>query len=226
MVLLAGANDAGGGERALAKLCEIYWYPLYTYVRRRGYGHEESQDLTQGFFAQFLKKNSLLQANPARGRFRTFLLSSIENFLTNEWDRSMAQKRGRGQKPISWDEQDAEGRYLNEPVESMTPERIFEKRWAATLLELVLKRMRAEFLLSGRAELFEALKAHLWSEEPAMSYTHLAAQLNMTTVAIKVTVHRLRNRYRDLLRQEISHTVASPEEVNDEIRHLIQTMSR
>jgi DNA-directed RNA polymerase specialized sigma24 family protein len=226
MVLLAAGNDSPDGARALAKLCETYWYPLYAYVRRRDYGHAEAQDLTQGFFAYLFEKNSLFHADPARGRFRTFLLSSIENFLSNEWDRSMAQKRGGGQQRISWDEQDAQGRYLNEPVESMTPERIFEKRWATSLLEQVLKKMRAEFLVSGRAELFEALKLHLWSDEPAASYGHLATQLNMTIVAIKVTVHRLRQRYGDLLREEISHTVASPGEVNDEIRHLITIMSR
>jgi RNA polymerase sigma factor (sigma-70 family) len=226
MVLLAAENDSPDGERALGKLCGTYWYPLYAYIRRRGHGHDEAQDLTQSFFAHLLEKNSLFHADPARGRFRTFLLSSIENFLSNAWDRSMAQKRGGGWKPVSLEEQDAQGRYRNEPMETMTPERIFEKRWATTLLEQVLKKMRDEFLVTGRAELFEALKPHLWSEEPAASYSRLAAQLNMTTVAIKVTVHRLRNRYRDLLRQEISHTVASPEEVNDEIRHLISTMSR
>jgi RNA polymerase sigma factor (sigma-70 family) len=225
VVLLAAGNGSADAERALARLCETYWYPLYVYIRRRGHACEDAQDLTQGFFARLLDKNSLDHADPERGRFRSFLLSSVENFLNNEWDRSMAQKRGGGCKTISWDEQDAEGRYLNEPVENMTPQRIFEKRWAGTLLELVLKKMRTEFLVSGRPELFEALKTHLWSDEVAISYAELAVRLNMTIVAIKVTVHRLRHRYRELLREEISHTVASAEEVNDEIRHLISIMS-
>jgi RNA polymerase sigma-70 factor (ECF subfamily) len=225
VVLAAGDRDSGSAEAALAALCQAYWYPLYAYVRRRGYSAEDAQDLTQSFFAALLQKNYLDRANRERGRFRTFLLSSLENFLANEWDRSMAQKRGGGQRAVSWDEQNAEGRYLNELVDEMTPERIFEKRWAMTLLELVLKRMREEFLVSGKAELFEAIKPHLWSGEPAASYAQLAAQLNLTVVAVKVTVHRLRHRYCDLLRAEIAHTVASPAEVDDEIRHLIKVMS-
>jgi RNA polymerase sigma-70 factor (ECF subfamily) len=210
---------------ALEKLCQTYWYPLYAYVRRRGYSPEDAQDLTQSFFANLLAKDALGRADRNRGRFRTFLLAALENFLANAWDRSLAQKRGGGRTIVSWDEVDAEGRYLIEPVDEVTPERIFEKRWAATLLELVLQRMREEFLVSGKAELFDALKPHLWSEGPVTNYAQLAAQLNVTIVTIKVTVHRLRHRCRDLLRAEIAHTVASPGEVDDEIRHLIQVMS-
>jgi RNA polymerase sigma factor (sigma-70 family) len=225
VVLAAGDRDSESAESALAALSQAYWYPLYAYVRRRSYSPEDAQDLTQSFFAALLQKNYLDRANHERGRFRTFLLSSLENFLANEWDRSTALKRGGGQRTVSWDEQDAEGRYLNEPADEMTPERIFEKRWAVTLLELVMKRMREEFLVGGKAELFEAIKPHLWSEGPATSYAQLAVQLNMTVVAVKGTVHRLRHRYRDLLRAEIAHTVASPGEVDDEIRHLIKVMS-
>ena len=194
-------------------------------MRRRGHSPEDAQDLTQSFFASLLEKKYLERADRERGRFRTSLLSSLANFLHNDWDRASAQKRGGGQRMISWDEQEAEGRYLNEPAEELTPERVFEKRWAATLLELVLKKMRSEFLVSGKAELFEAIKPHLWSEGPATSYSQLAVQLNMTVVAVKVTVHRLRHRYRDLLREEIAHAVETPSEVDDEIRHLIKAMS-
>jgi RNA polymerase sigma factor (sigma-70 family) len=225
VVLSAVDQSLPGSEAALARLCQSYWYPLYAYVRRRGYSPEDAQDLTQSYFAGLVEKKYLDRADRQRGRFRTFLLSSLENFLNNEWDRASAQKRGGGQRNISWDELDAEGRYLNEPVDELTPERIFEKRWATTLLESVLKRMREEFSVSGKEELFEALKPHLWSEGPATKYSQLAVQLNMTAVAVKVTVHRLRNRYRDLLRAEIAHTVASADEVDDEIRHLIKVMS-
>ena len=224
VVIAAGGIESVSAETALATLCQTYWYPLYAYVRRRGYSLEDAQDLTQSYFASLLEKKYLDRADRERGRFRTFLLSSLENFLNNEWDRASAQKRGGGQRNISWDDQDAEGRYLNEPVDELTPERIFEKRWAATLLELVLKQMREEFIVSGKEELFEAIKPHLWSEGPAASYSQLAVQLNMTVVAVKVTVHRLRHRYRDLLRTEIAHTVATPGEVDDEIRHLIKVM--
>jgi RNA polymerase sigma factor (sigma-70 family) len=225
VVLLAAENGSTEGHNALAKLCETYWYPLYAYMRRRGHSCEDAQDLAQNFFARLLEKNSLRHANPDRGRFRTFLLSSASNFLNNEWDRAKAQKRGGGQKTISWDERDSEGRYLNEPIEKMTPERIFEKRWTTTLLELVLKKTKDEFLTNGRVELFEALKVHIWGDEPAASYVQLAVQLNMTVVAIKVTVHRLRKRFRELLRQEIARTVSDQEQVEDEIRHLISVMS-
>jgi RNA polymerase sigma factor (sigma-70 family) len=221
----AGQIDSPKASEALTQLCRTYWYPIYAYVRRRGHSPEDAQDLTQAYFSRLLEKNSLARADPNRGRFRTFLLSSMDNFLNNEWDRSNAQKRGGGLKAVSWEEADAEGRYRNEPVEAMTPERIFEKRWAATLLESVLQRMRNEFTANGRVELFEALKAHLWGEEVAPSYAELATRLNMTTVAIKVTVHRLRHRYRELLREEIGHTLATPAEVDDEIRHLISVMS-
>jgi len=225
VVLAAKEGDSQSVQEALERLCRTYWYPLYAYVRRRGYSPEDAQDLTQSYFASLLEKKYLDRADRERGRFRTFLLSSLENFLNNEWDRASAQKRGGGQRNISWDEQDAEGRYRTEPADELTPERIFEKRWAATLLGLVLKKMREEFIVSGKAELFEAIKPHLWSEGPATSYSQLSIRLNMTVVAVKVTVHRLRHRYRDLLRAEIAHTVATPAEVDDEIRHLIKVMS-
>ena len=225
VVLSAVDRASPDSEAALARLCQTYWYPLYAYVRRRGNSPEDAQDLTQSFFASLLEKKYLERADRERGRFRTFLLSSLENFLHNERDRASAQKRGGGHTLVSWDEQDAEGRYLNEPVDNTTPERIFEKRWAATLLEEVLKRLRQEFVANGKTEFFDQLKPHVWSETGATPYSELATRLNMTTVAIKVTVHRLRQRYRDLLRAEIAQTVASPEDIDDEIRHLIEVMS-
>jgi len=225
VVLRATNSNAKDSAAALQQLCSTYWYPLYAYVRRRGYSHEDAEDLTQGFFSVILAKNYLERADQNRGRFRTFLLRSIENFVCNEWDRASAKKRGGGQEIISWEEQDAEGRYLNEPVESLTPERIFEKLWASTLLGMVLRKLREEFTIGGHVELFEALKPHLWSDEPGLRYADLAARLGMTVVAVKVTVHRLRHRYRNLLREEIAHTVANSDEIDDEIRHLISVMS-
>ena len=225
VVLSAIDHASPDSEAALVKLCQTYWYPLYAYVRRRGHSPEDAQDLTQSFFASVLEKKYLDRADRERGRFRTFLLSSLENFLNNEWDRSRAQKRGGGQQTISWDELDAEGRYLNEPVDELTPERIFEKRWAATLLEEVLRKLRTEFVAGGKAEFFDLVKPHVWGDDQATPYAQLAAQLNMTVVGIKVTVHRLRQRYRDLLRAEIAHTVENASEVEDEIRYLINVMS-
>jgi RNA polymerase sigma factor (sigma-70 family) len=225
VVLAAGRTDSPQAAEALEKLCRAYWYPLYAYVRRRGRSPEDARDLTQDFFATLLEKNYLARADRERGNFRTFLLTAINNFLHNEHERANTLKRGGGHQFVSWDETTAEDRYALEPANILSPEKIFEKRWVATLLEQVLTRLQQEFALAGRVKLFDQLKSHLWAEDDATPYAQLATRFNMTVVAIKVTVHRLRERYGDLLREEIGQTVADPAEVDDEIRHLLHVVS-
>lgn len=225
VILAAGQGDSPSKLEALSTLCETYWYPLYAYVRRRGYAPAEAKDLTQSFFANLIEKGSFARAERQRGRFRTFLLHSIEHFLLNERDRALAQKRGGGRIIVSWDQQVAEERYGREPLDGLTPSKMFEKRWAATLIERVLDQLRQEFLLSGKLELFGQLEPHLWGDNDSVPYADLATQFNLTVVAVKSTVHRLRHRCRELLRREIAQTVATCAEVDDEIRHLIQVMS-
>ena len=225
VVLTAGDANSPRAAEALEKLCRTYWYPLYAYVRRRGHSPEDAQDLTQDFFAALLEKNYLARADKERGRFRTFLLTNINNFLHNEHDRATRLKRGGGRDFVSWEEHVAEGRYAKEPASGLTPEQIFEKRWATTLLERVLARLREEAVRDQRREFYDQLKPHLWGESDAAPYAELAARFDMTVTAIKVTVHRLRRCYRDLLRDEIAQTVADPSEVEGEIQYLLRVMS-
>lgn len=225
VVLAAGADSSPGARQALEVLCRAYWYPLYASVRRRGHSPEDAQDLTQAFFARLLENDSLRAADPARGRFRTFLLTALKNFMHAEWEKGRAEKRGGGHALISLDEQNAEGRYLAEPVDGLTPERLFEKRWAATLLERVMTRLREECQSEGRGELLDALTPHFWGEHDGVTYRDIATRFGLTESAVGVTVHRLRARYRALLREEVAQTVATPGEVDDELRHLAAIMS-
>jgi len=224
VVLAAGQGDSPQAIEALERLCRTYWYPLYAYVRRRGYQPQDAQDLTQGFFAALLTGKYLGQANRARGRFRTFLLTAFGNFLHNEHDRATALKRGGGREIVSWEAHTAEGRYAQEPAGGLSPEQIYEKRWAATLLERVLARLRDESIDAARRELFDQLKPHLWGEDEATPYAQLAARFDRSVSAIKVTVHRLRRRYREVLREEIAQTVADAAEIDGEIQYLIRVM--
>jgi RNA polymerase sigma-70 factor (ECF subfamily) len=225
--VVLGAGDASSpeAEAALTRLCKAYWLPVYAFVRKRGHSPEQAQDLTQGFFANFLEKQHVTKANRERGRFRSFLMTSVENFLRDEHDRAQAQKRGGGRKVISLDEQGTEARYLQEPTTEMDPAKAFEQRWAATLLNTVLSRLQAEFGGTGRGDLFEALQAHLWGDAESTPYPELAERFHLTLANVKTTAHRLRQRYRELLREEIAHTVALPSQVDDEIRHLMQVVS-
>ena len=225
IVLQAGDEGSPRAEAALTRLCQTYWLPVYAFVRKRGHSPEQAQDLTQGFFANFLEKQHVTKANRERGKFRSFLMTSVENFLRNENDRANAQKRGGGQQLISLDEQDAEARYLCEPTTETDPAKAFEQRWAATLLETVLQRLQAEFGATGRGDLFEALQAHFWGDPDSTPYPELAERFGLTLANVKTTAHRLRQRYRDLLREEIAHTVALPSQIDDEIRHLMQVVS-
>ncbi|HEV2319289.1 MAG TPA: sigma-70 family RNA polymerase sigma factor [Verrucomicrobiae bacterium] len=231
VVLTAGRAEFQLAQDALETLCRTYWYPLYAYVRRRGYSPPDAEDLTQAFFAWLLERKWLGKADPQRGRFRSFLLTSISNFLSNEWDKTMAQKRGGG-KVIPLERDEAENRYTWQPLSysvpesSFTPEQSFEWRWALTLLDLVMSRLSAEFEEDGKKELFEALKPCLLGESVAQPYATLASKLGMTEGSVKVTVHRLRQRYRQLLRDEIASTVAAPEEVDEELRYLFAVLTR
>jgi RNA polymerase sigma-70 factor (ECF subfamily) len=224
VVLAAGCGDSPQAAEALERLCRTYWYPLYAHVRRRGYSPEDAQDLTQEFFARLLAKHWLSTADRSRGRFRTFLLGAFSHFLANEWHRAHCEKRGGTQELVSWDQAAAENRYLAEPVDNLTPEKIYQKRWAATLLEQGLSRLREEHVAAGKSEFFEAVKAFLWGEKNTLSQANLAVALGLSEGALKVAVHRLRRRYRELLRAEIAQTVAGPDEIDEELRELMAVL--
>jgi RNA polymerase sigma factor (sigma-70 family) len=225
MVLRAGAEQLSEADerRALEELCRAYWYPLYSFVRRRGHGSHDAQDLTQAFFARLFEKNAFALADRERGRFRTFLLRALDNFLVNEWEKMQRQKRGGGCEVFSLDAQAAEERYTHEPSSALTPERAFERRWIETLLDRVLSRLRDESAAAGQGERFERLKVYLVEDRGTVSFDEMARQLQMTEAAVKGVVRRMRSRYRELLREEVAHTVASPDEVDSEIRYLMTT---
>lgn len=225
VVLAAGGNDSTNARDALEKLCRAYWQPIYAFIRRQGYDAHDAQDLTQGFFARLLEKNSIAGADRARGRFRSFLLGALKHFLANQWDKANAQKRGGGQTLIPIDVASAETACGFEPADQVTAEKAFERRWALTLLDQVLRRLRQEQVDEGKEHLFEQLKQTLTEASRSVPYADIATRLGTSEGAIKVAVHRLRQRYRELLRAEIANTVARPEEVEDEIRNLFAALS-
>ena len=226
VVLTATGADTTRARAALEKLCRTYWYPLYAYVRRRGHSPEDAQDLTQEFFARLLERNWLHRADPQRGKFRSFLLSSMNHFLSDEWDKARAQKRGGGAAPVPLQLDTAETRYGHEPAGGDSPEQNYERRWVLALLEEVLRRLRVEYEQSGRAELFGALHPCLVGSGSNQPYAELAAQLGLSEGAVKVAVHRLRQRYRQLLHDEIAQTVGEPGEAEEELRHLFAVLAR
>lgn len=223
MVIAAGQNDPQGA-RALEQLCRTYWLPLYSYVRRQGCGPHDAQDLTQGFFARLLRLNSVAGVNPGRGKFRTFLLVSLNHYLSDERDRVRAGKRGGGQVIISLDETDAESRYLQIPCADMSPERLFDRRWALTVMEMALQRLRKEYESPGRQALFEALSAFLSSEAGAGAYDAVATKLGMSPGSVAVAVHRLRQRYRECTRLELAQTVSSNADLDEELNYLFTAL--
>ena len=225
VVLAAGYTSVPGAQEALETLCRTYWYPLYVYVRRQGQSPHDAQDLTQEFFARLLAKKHLRLADPDRGKFRAFLLKSLKHFLVNEWKKARTQKRGGGQCVIALDADVAESRYAAEPALALTLDQVYEKRWAVTLLETVLAGLRESYAASGRLPVFETLKGFIWGEQATLAYTAVAPQLGLTEGAVKVAVHRLRSRYRELLRAEIAKTVATPGEVDEELQHLIAVLA-
>jgi RNA polymerase sigma-70 factor (ECF subfamily) len=220
LVAAAGQGQSPESKEALATLCRLYWYPLYAYARRRLPTVEDAQDLTQAFFVQLLEKAFLQDADPQRGRFRSFLLTAFKNFLCKERDKANAKKRGGGQHLVPLDFQAGERSYHLEPADHVTPEAIYERRWALTLLEKALTRLRDEFTDAGKGRLFEGLKESLTGEAPSRRYAQVAEDLGISEPAVKVAVYRLRRRYQELLRAEIAQTVDRPEDVDEELRDL------
>jgi RNA polymerase sigma factor (sigma-70 family) len=225
IVLAAGHGSQPDSEAALAKLCEAYWFPLYCYVRRRGQSANEAQDLTQEFFATLLEKEYLRAADPHRGRFRSFLLASMNHFLANQRRRRLAQKRGGGRVSLSLDFQSGESRFSREPSHDLTPEKVYERRWAMTLLDRALSRLGQEYVAGGKSALFDRLSAFLGGDKGA-AYRDIAADLGMTEGAVKVAVHRLRKRCREHLRSEVAQTVADPRDVDEELGNLMAAMGQ
>jgi RNA polymerase sigma-70 factor (ECF subfamily) len=226
LVLQARVDDAPDAGEALALLCQSYWYPIYGFIRRRGYSVADAEDLTQAYFARFLEKDYLQGVSPEAGRFRSFLLASVRHFLSNERDRSRALKRGGGHKPIALDGGVAEERYRSEPADAETPETIFERNWATAVLERVLALLESEMANTEGAERFRRLRPWLTGDEPDAGYSELAGSLGVTESAVRVAVHRLRKRFGALLREEIGRTVGGPDEVEQEIRHLLAAVAR
>ncbi len=225
VVLAAGVDSTAGSQTALATLCQAYWYPLYTFVRRQGVSPHDAEDLTQGFFAWLLASNQVRVADPARGKFRSFLLVTLKHFLSDERKKAQAQKRGGGRTLVSLDAESAEERYLLEPATELTPERIYDQRTACAVMAQTVARLRQEYVAAGRAELFEELKHFESGGEANASYRDVAQRLDLSESAVKSAIFRLRRRHRELLRAEVAQTVATYADVDDEIRHLISVLS-
>jgi DNA-directed RNA polymerase specialized sigma24 family protein len=226
LVLSARDPQSPQSADALEKLCRAYWYPLYAYARRAGQSKENAEDLTQAFFARLLEKNFLEAAEPERGRFRSFLLMTLKRFMANEWDRGRAQKRGGGRLHVPLDTELAERKFQAETTAGeMSPDRLYERRWALTLLEQTMARLRTEFAAAGKTAEFEKLKSFLTADKHAIPYSTAATGLGIGDGAARVAVHRLRKRYRELFREEIAHTLAAGEDLDGELRHLLTVLS-
>ena len=226
-MLAAGQQRPSGHAReALTALCEAYWYPLYAFLRGRGHSPADAEDLTQAFFALLLEKQVIRQADPARGRFRSFLLKALQNFAANRHARNTAAKRGGGVPALSLEFDKAEGRFCLDGSTAETPERAFDRRWALTLLDRVMARLKEDAVQKGKEDQFETLKRYLTGDEPQLSYSEIASTLAVSDGAVKVAVHRLRRKFRDVLQDEISQTVSSRAEIEDELRHLWTSVGR
>jgi len=220
-VLAARDGSESEVRTALAVLFEAYWYPLYAYVRRQGNSPEEAADLTQAFFAYLLEKDVLKSVDPAEGKFRSFLLATLKHFLSHERDKAQAQKRGGDQVDISLDAKLAESRYGYEPADDLTPEQVYERRWALTVLERTLEKLETKESAGGNSRRFEKLRPYLVGEEPHLPYSEIAAELDISEGAVRSAVHRLRQGFGQLLRDEIAMTVADTGQIDDEVRHLL-----
>jgi RNA polymerase sigma-70 factor (ECF subfamily) len=225
LVLSAGRRDGRRSAAALATLCESYWFALYAFVRRSGYLRQDAEELTQEFFVRLLEKNYLAAADKSRGRFRSFLLTALKHFLANEWQRGRAEKRGGARLAIPLDFAAAEQRYAVEPADPWTPEQLYQRRWAMMLLERVLEQLRGEAIAGGQSERFETLKDLLAGPAADVSYQQIATRLSTTESAIKMAVQRLRRRYRELLKTAVAQTIATTEDVDDELRALLGALS-
>jgi RNA polymerase sigma factor (sigma-70 family) len=226
VVLRAGRSDTTRARDALASLCQTYWHALYAYVRRRGHAPADAEDLTQEFFARLLEHHWIARADQEKGRFRSFLLTELNRFLADEWDKARAEKRGGGRAPVSLDTEEAERRYQGDSGNGMTADRVYDRQWAVALLERTMGRLRAEFAQAGKAREFAALKIFLTTERQEISYAEAAAATGLNEGAARVAVHRLRRRYRELFREEIAHTVGEPGEVDAELRYLIEVLAQ
>lgn len=224
VVLATAQEDSQQAAAALETLCRAYWYPLYAYVRRRGHSAEDAQDLTQDFFAQSLRKNFPARADRAKGRFRTFILHTLDQFLLDERARATALKRGGGQVLFSLDEESPEARYRLEVPDALTPEKLFERHWAQAILNGALARLREEFVADGKGGIYEVLQAFEPGGQNALSYAEAAGRLGVSETAVKAMIHRLRQRHRELIREEIAHTVPTVSEIDEELRHLVAVL--
>jgi RNA polymerase sigma-70 factor (ECF subfamily) len=224
VVLAAGHGSGEERARALERLCQTYWRPLYLYVRRRGHGPDDAQDLTQEFFRAFLQKNAVERADRTRGRFRTFLLCSLQNLLAKEWRKANTAKRGGRQPMLPLDAAAAETQYLTNRFEELTPEKAYEKSWAVATLEEAMVNLHSEYQRSGKGGLFEQLRLLLWDEPKGDTYAELGQQLAMSEAAVKMAASRLRQRARELLRRQIANTVATPDEIEEEFRYLVAVL--
>ena len=225
LILSAVSDPTADGRQALATLCQTYWNPVYSFIRRNGHDPDKAQDLAQEFFARLIEKNYLEDADRSRGRFRSFLLTSVKHFLANEWDRGRALKRGGGHNLISIDIVEAERWYVPAVVEGVTPESLFERRWALSLLERVMEKLRAEYLSSGKESQFASLEGFL-NHDSEDRYEQAAGKMGVSAGALRMSVLRMRRKYRALLRAEIGETVSAPEEIDDEIRFLLSTLNK
>ncbi len=218
--VVLNARDAHTGNEALNQLCQTYWFPLYAYARRRGNNPEESADLTQDFFCRLLEKRFLDEIDPAKGRFRSFLLVAMKRHMANAWEKQTAQKRGGNRTVLSLDVDDSESRYQLEPADNVTPESLYERHWALLLLERVVGQLQAEFAEAGKSEMFHLLKPFLTGDAERADYGPIAAQSGSAETAVRMSVSRMRKRYRELLRKEVANTVGSEAKINDELEHL------
>ena len=225
LVLRAGQGNSKQAQNALAQLCRAYWFPLYAHARRRGCRPHDAEDLTQEFFAHLLERQALAVADPQRGKFRSFLLAAMNNFLATEWEKARAKKRGGGQPVLSLEMSAAEERFDLEPADHSTPDKAFDKQWALALLDEVLKKLEAKYANEGKSDLFTGLRQTLAGARESQPYAELSARLGISEGAVKVAVHRLRKRYRVLIQEEIANTVASPEEMDAEMRHLFAALA-
>ena len=225
VVLAAGRGSSAQADVALEQLCRTYWYPLYAYVRRHGHSREDAEDLTQGFFARLLEKNYLEGVTSDGGKFRSFLLVALKRFMANEWDRANRQKRGGGVLPLSLDWQDAESRYQIAPADNLSPDKLYDRAWAVIVLERVITRLRDESGTEGKAGQYERLKPFLMMGKSEIPYARAAAELEMSEGAVRVAVHRLRRRYRELLREEIAQTLANPAQADEEMQALFSALA-
>jgi RNA polymerase sigma-70 factor (ECF subfamily) len=221
VVAAASETDSAAAQAALETLCEAYWYPLYVYARRRGLNEDDARDVTQGFFAKLLEKNWVADADPERGRFRTFMLTALKHYMSDEWDRQRAQKRGGGESPLSLDFDTAEHGFKLELPDERTPEDVYDACWADTLMQRARARLRREMLEPGKEDRFERLEGFVTGEGKEVPYKDVAEELGLSESAVKVAVYRMRRRFGEILRAEVADTVRDPTDVETEVRHLV-----